>query len=122
MGKYLILKLSDKDRTISFGNSEELVKRANGAWKISLKKIEGVKKALLLFRGCVLAEYEIGSKIIVNDTDEGYRLTFDMKEVENSRHKSRILDYRTANPASVAEEEKLQDKKIKKFSGVEHNK
>lgn len=109
--KYLILKLSESDREIPFGNSDELVKRANGSWRISLKKIEGVKRALLLFRGSVLAEYEIGPEIVAKNTPTGYRLTFNMKEVEDSKHKGRILNYRTANPASVVEENKLKDKK-----------
>lgn len=109
--KYLILKLSEADRGIPFGNSDELIKRANGSWRISLKKVEDVKRALLLFRGSVLGEYEIGSEIIAKKTDTGYRLTFDMTEVKNSKHKGRVLDYKTANPASVAEESKLRDKK-----------
>jgi hypothetical protein len=107
MEKLLILKLSDKDRTIPFGNDEELVDRANGSWRISLSKINGVKRALLLFRGRVLEEYEIGSKIIA-DTSNSNRLTFDMTIVEHSDFKNKILDYRTANPASVVEVEKIK--------------
>lgn len=107
MEKLLILKLSDSDRTIPFGDKEGLLERANGAWRISLSRIKGVKKALLLFRGRVLAEYEIGSKIIVDESND-YRLTFDMKEVENSVYKDRILDYRTANPASVLDVGKIK--------------
>ena len=107
MSKILILKLSDSDRTIPFGDKKGLLERANGAWRISLGRIKGVKKALLLFRGRVLAEYEIGSKITVDESND-YRLTFDMKEVENSEYKDRILDYRTANPVSVLEVEKIK--------------
>ena len=109
MNKLLILKLSDTDRTIPFGNTEGLIERANGAWRISLGRIKGVKRALLLFRGRVLAEYEIGSKITVTvDEEDRHRLTFDMKEVENSEYKDRILKYRTANPASVLDIDKKE--------------
>ena len=108
--KILILKLSDSDRTIPFGDKKGLLERANGAWRIGLPRIKGVKKALLLFRGRVLDEYEIGSKIIVDENND-YRLTFDMREKENSQYKDRILDYRTANPASVIEAEKIKYRK-----------
>lgn len=123
MDKLLILKLSDTDRTIPFGDKKGLLERANGAWRISLNRIKGVKKALLLFRGRVLAEYEIGSKIIVTVEEvkgkERHRLTFDMKEVENSVYKDRILDYRTANPASVLDVGKIKYRKDDVLSGAE---
>ena len=108
MSKVLILKLSTTERGIPFTDSEALMERARGSWRISIQKIKGVKRALLLFNGSVLEEYAIGDEVLANLADNKCRLTFDLSLVESSSLKGRSLVYPTANPASVAVLEDLE--------------
>ncbi|TPR14992.1 hypothetical protein DY052_06080 [Apilactobacillus timberlakei] len=97
--KYLLLKLSDKEHNIPFGNSDDLIKRANGSWKLNPSTVSGINTAFLLFRGQILAEYKIGSTLIYNR--EVHRISFDMSENKNSKYINKNLKSRTANPAST---------------------
>ncbi|WP_438798703.1 hypothetical protein [Staphylococcus pseudintermedius] len=108
---YVILKLSDEEIRIPFGDDEKLLERANGSWRLTPAKLGKAKKALLLFRGQVLNEYEVGSKIIFDR--DNTRITFDMKTIKNSKYKGEVLDYKTSNPASIISKNDL-DKRIKK--------
>lgn len=109
--EYVILKLSDKEVGIPFSDDEKLLERANGEWRLTPAKLGKAERALLLFRGQVLNEYEVGNKIIF-DRDKT-RITFDMKTIENSNYKGCVLDYKTPNPASIILKNDL-DKRIKK--------
>jgi len=102
---YLVLKLSDKDKKVPFNNEKKLIDKANGSWRITPAKLGDVDKALLLFRGQVLEEYEIGDTIIFDRKNK--RMTFDMKVIKNSKYKGKILEYKTANPASIISKSKL---------------
>ncbi|MBF7026033.1 hypothetical protein [Staphylococcus kloosii] len=108
---YIILKLSDKEIGIPFSDDEKLLERANGNWRLTPAKLGKAKKALLLFRGQVLNEYEVGSKIIFDR--DNTRITFDMKTIDNSNYKGKVLNYKTPNPASIISKSDL-DKRIKK--------
>lgn len=102
---YLILKLSDKDKKVPFNSEKKLIERANGSWRITPAKLGDIDKALLLFRGQVLEEYEIGD--IITFDRKNNRITFDMKVIKNSKYKGKILEYKTANPASIISKAKL---------------
>lgn len=108
---WVILKLSDKEIGIPFSDDEKLLERANGNWRLTPSKLGKAKKALLLFRGQVLNEYEVGSKIIFDR--DNTRITFDMRTIENSSYKGKVLDYKTPNPASIISKSDL-DERIKK--------
>ena len=92
MNKILILKTNG---VVPFTDRDALLERARGEWKISVQKIIGVKRAVLLYQGAVLEEYEIGDNLSI---------------VEDSKLRGLVLDYPTANPASVAEVENLNEK------------
>lgn len=102
---YLILKLSDKDNKVPFNNEKKLISRANGSWRITPTKLGDTDRALLLYRGQVLEEYEIGDSIIFDRKNN--RTTFDMKVKKNSKYKGKSLEYKTANPASIISRVKL---------------
>lgn len=106
MPNYLILKLSDKEKSIPFSDSKLLAERANGAWRFTPARLNGVNTALLLFRGQILEEYEIGRKITYDLIDK--RITFDMSPVSHSTLKGKSLEYKTSNPASLVDSKKLQ--------------
>ena len=108
---YVILKLSDKEKGIPFGDDEKLLERANGSWRLTPNKLGDAKRALLLFRGQVLNEYKIGSKILFDREDT--RITFDMETIRDSKYKNKVIDYKTPNPASVIKKTDL-DEKIEK--------
>lgn len=101
MGKHLILKLSDKDNAVPFSNSKKLIEKANGAWRFTPARLTDVETALLMFRGQVLEEYELGDEIVYNLKSK--RITFDFTPVVNSKFKGETLDYKTANPASLVD-------------------
>jgi len=105
MNDYLILKLSDKEKRIPFNNEKELINRANGSWRITPQKVKNTKYALLLFRGQVIGEYTIGPTIIYDR--ENTRTTFDMKPYNVSKYRGLYLNYKTANPASIVSQKKL---------------
>lgn len=105
MGEYLILKLSDKESAIPFSDSQKLTERANGAWRFTPARLKDVKTALLMFRGQVLEEYELGEKIVYNLNTK--RITFDLTPVAKSQFKGKMLDYKTANPASLLDDTKI---------------
>jgi hypothetical protein len=107
MNKILILKTNG---VVPFTDRDALLERARGEWKISVQKIIGVKRAVLLYQGAVLEEYEIGDKLLVDLSQRPPRLTFDLSIVEDSKLRGLVLDYPTANPASVAEVENLKIK------------
>ena len=113
MTKVLVLKLSTAERGIPFTNRTALLERARGEWRISVQKIKGVKRALLLYKGAVLEEYTIGDKIMTNLADNKCRLTFDLSLVEDSRLKGHLVSYPTANPASVTVLEDLEFTEIR---------
>ena len=107
MNEILILKTNG---VVPFTDRDALLERARGEWKISVQKIRGVKRAVLLYQGAVLEEYEIGDKLLVDLSQRPPRLTFDLSIVEDSKLRGLVLDYPTANPASVAEVENLKVK------------
>ena len=113
MTKVLILKLSTAERGIPFTNRTALLERAKGEWRISIQKVKGVKRALLLYKGAVLEEYAIGDKILTNLADNKCRLTFDLSLVEDSKLKGHLVSYPTANPASVTVLEDLEFTEIR---------
>lgn len=102
------MKLSTAERGIPFTNRTALLERAKGEWRISIQKVKGVKRALLLYKGAVLEEYTIGDKILTNLADNKCRLTFDLSLVEDSKFKGHLVTYPTANPASVTVLEELE--------------
>lgn len=106
MTKMLILKLSDKEKEIPFNDEEKLKSRANGKWRITPQKIGKIEKALLLFRGQVIAEYKIKPTIIYDRSNK--RTTFDMETIKNSKYIGKMIDYKTANPASTIEQKSLE--------------
>ncbi|WP_420496631.1 hypothetical protein QA540_10960 (plasmid) [Macrococcus psychrotolerans] len=106
--KYLILKLSDKEQGIPFNDRAELKKRAEGDWKLTLKTLGQTDRALLLFRGQVLGEYEIQDQFYF-DRSTG-RVTLSLVEIDNSSMLNKVLDYPTANPASILDEKDLKEK------------
>lgn len=111
MSQYLILKLSDKENAVPFSDSEKLTERANGSWRFTPARLEDVKAVLLMFRGQILEEYELGDKIIYNRKTK--RITFDLTPIKNSQLKGKLLNYPTANPASLLDDTKIQSLIIK---------
>lgn len=108
MTKILVLKLGTSERGIPFTDREALLERAKGSWRISVQKIRGVKRAILLYNGTVLEEYNIGDEVLANLADNKCRLTFDLTIVEDSNLRGKQIVYPTANPASVAVLEELE--------------
>lgn len=106
--KYLILKLSDREQGIPFNDPEELRKRAEGAWKLTLKTLGETDRALLLFRGQILGEYEIGNQFGFNRATG--RITLALTPVVNSTMLNKVLHYPTANPASLLDENDIKYK------------
>lgn len=108
MSNYLILKLSDKDTSIPFGDSKALTEKANGSWRFTPARLKDVDRVLLLFRGQVLEEYTMNDEVIYNRKEN--RVTFDLEPVSNSKLKGKSLDYPTANPASLLPKNELQNR------------
>ena len=103
----LILKLSDKERSIPFSNDKKLTERANGSWRITPQKVADVTECVLLFRGQIIAEFKVGSTLNFDRFET--RTTFDMQFVHNSKYVGKFLKYPTANPASIIDDKKFKD-------------
>jgi len=104
---YLILKFSDRDNDIPFGNEAAMTEKANGAWRITVPKVGDTRTALVLLRGQIINEYAIGDKLTYDRHTS--RMTFDLTPIDNSKLKNKHLSYKTANPASIMDEDKLAE-------------
>jgi len=105
---YLIFKLTERDLDISFDNEKDLRERASGEWRITPAKVNKIKTAFVLYKGQIIAEYEVGSRIIY-DRDSG-RTTFDLVSVSQSNLKGKFLESKTSNPCYTIKEKDFQDK------------
>ena len=114
---YLILKLSDRKYPIPYNDRERLKKRAEGytdepgkigGWKTSFVTIWKTTKALAIFRGQILAEYEIEDSIKLNREEK--KVLLNLKEIKNSKYLDKVLDYKTTNPCSVLNTKDFQYK------------
>lgn len=103
---YLVLKLSDKDREIPM-NTVDLIKRANGTWRMTLSKLGKTNKAVLLFRGQVLADLDIGPNVTWHR--DSNRISLDTQLSTPQIYKRKHLAYRTANPASIIKDNNLEN-------------
>ena len=105
MSNYIILKLSGKEIGIPFGNDKKLLEIANSQWRLTPAKLGNAKRALLLFRGQVLNEYEVDDQIIFDRQET--KITFSMKTIKNSNYKNKVINYKTPNRASIISKENL---------------
>lgn len=105
---YIIFKLTEKDLVISFNDSKALRERASGEWRITPAKIGKIETAFVLYKGQIIAEYQVGSKIVY-DRNNG-RTSFDLKTVAKSDFKGKFLGSKTSNPCYTIKEKDFLDK------------
>lgn len=108
--EYLVLKLPYKAVGVPLTDPVALNKEANGikGWYFNPTRLREVTNAILMYRGQILEEYSIGSKLEY-DKEES-RCRFDLKPIKKSSLKGQMLsEYKTPNPASLISQERLQE-------------
>lgn len=106
MKNTLILKVSPKDSLNPY-DKEALTERAKRAWKINPIRLQMISEVLLVHNKVVVGVWEMGDRIIFNRATT--RVEFpDLKWKESELLGKTLLDYRTSNPASIADPENLK--------------
>lgn len=108
--KYLLLKLSDKEKVIPL-TKKDLTERAEGNWHITPAKIGKIQIAILLFRGQILAVFNIGPEVVFDRYLTRTRLNLQM--VDDSPIVGKRIKTQVPNPASTITKEKLYDSFLK---------
>lgn len=95
----IVLKLKQPP----INDPKALLEQAQESWRITPTKLLNQPRALVVYKGTVLEEYEVlgfhPSKSNPN------KIAFDFKPVANSLFKNRkIINYNTANPCTVPTE------------------
>lgn len=109
--KYLIIKLSDyrngKLAPIPFGNPNKLKERVSGPWRTTLKTLYETNHALALYKGQVIAAYQLRASVILDRRT--HRISFTMDEAKSPLI-GKTLDYPTPNPISVLDTKDMKFK------------
>ena len=93
----VVIKINE----IPAGGPSALKSRAERAWKITPEKIMGQTKAIVLYKGCILEEYEILN--FQQDLEAPNRIAFKFSEVPNSLFKGHRIDYPTGYPCTITD-------------------
>ncbi len=94
----LVLKLSEgKDLPV-----ERIGQLANGRWKINAIKIQTVKKVIVMIQQEVIADFSLGDTLTIELKNQGRITNLGLVDSKNATGLvGHILDYRTANPATI---------------------
>ena len=86
-------------------NSKEgLRSRVEKRWRISPDRLYNQEYLIAVYRGEILEVYKVLS--YKRDKDEPNRVAFDLEEVSSDLKGKRII-YKTANPCTIVDEDKL---------------
>lgn len=91
----VVIKINE----IPTGGQAALKARAQRAWKISTKKLIGQTRAIVMYKGCILEEYEILS--FTQDIQQPDRIAFDLSIIPNSLFKNLRISYPTSYPCTI---------------------
>lgn len=91
----VVIKINE----IPNGGQSALKVRAERAWKISIEKLIGQTKAIVMYKGCILEEYKIIS--YSQDLLEPDRIAFNFSIIPNSLFKGLKVNYPTSYPCTI---------------------
>ena len=107
--KLLILKLSEGDNL----PIDRLAQLADGHWKVNAVKIQSVKLVIVLVHKKVVGDFYLADKVTL-ELNTGRITNLGLKNAKNvSGLVGKILNYRTANPATIKKFSDLNDLIVK---------
>lgn len=86
-------------------SKEGLRERVRKAWRISTDRLYNQKELIAVFRGEILEVYRVLS--YGKDQNEQNRVAFEIEEIEDHPLKGKKIVYKTANPCTITEPDKL---------------
>lgn len=105
---YLIFKLNHEDIQQMLIHGTSVIDVARGHWRITPKKVEHVKRALVVYNAMIVAEFKVGETQMIYQNDN-QKMGFDLQPlVAKSTLVGTLIDYPTSNRASVVTQERLQ--------------
>lgn len=104
--KYLALKITDSMIIDHFVLNKSLIELLQIHWRITPRKTVGVTRAIAIYKGTIIGEFQLTDNHIVHASDN--RMSFKFLQVpKQSGLVGQSITYRTSNPASVIDKDKL---------------
>lgn len=98
----IIIKINQVPDTAS-----GLKERTSRAWKANIKNYINEERLIVVHQGVILEEYDVNT--VMPDKLEPNRICFDLTEVNESKLKGMLINYKTSNPCTIVDVEELGD-------------